>query len=60
VDRWHTRSPAADACRVTFTVPDVPSDHGQYRVGLDGNFSDTVIFSHDEFTTTGAQITYGH
>ena len=60
VDRWHTRSPGADACRVPFTVPDVPSDHAGYRVGLDGNFADTVGFSHDEFTTTGAQITYGH
>ncbi|MCD2196221.1 hypothetical protein LQ327_22870 [Actinomycetospora endophytica] len=59
VDRWHTRSPGADACRVTFTVTDVPSDHAHYRVGLDGNFSDTVAFSREEFTTTGAQITYG-
>lgn len=60
LDRWQTRTPAADACRVPFTVTGVPSDQAHYRVGLDGDFSDTVGFSHDDLATTGAQITVGH
>ncbi|NMO90417.1 hypothetical protein [Actinomycetospora sp. TBRC 11914] len=60
VDQWHTVSPFADACRFAFTVPDVASGDASYRVGLDGDRSDTVSFSHDELTTTGAQLTYGH
>lgn len=60
LDQWHTASPGADACRFAFTVPDVPASEDSYRVGLDGNPTDTVPFSHDELTSTGAQLTYGH
>jgi hypothetical protein len=60
VDQWHTASPWADACRFSFTVPDVPASDDSYRVGLDGNTADAVSFSHDELTSKGAQLTYGH
>ncbi|HEY2225176.1 hypothetical protein [Actinomycetospora sp.] len=60
VDQWHSASPWADACRYAFTVPDVPASDDSYRVGLDGNASDTVPFSRDELTSTGALLTYGH
>jgi hypothetical protein len=60
LDQWQTASPWADACRFSFTVGGVAADEDSYRVGLDGNPADTVSFSHDELTTTGAQLTYGH
>jgi hypothetical protein len=58
-DQWHTAFPYADACRFAFTVTDVPASDDSYRVGLDGNPSDTVPFTRDELTK-GAQLTYGH
>jgi hypothetical protein len=60
VDQWHIVGPVADACRFPFTVPDVAAGDASYRVGLDGNPADAVLFGHDELTTTGAQLTYGH
>ncbi len=60
VDQWHLAVPDADACRFSFTVPDVPASDDSYRVGLDGNASDTVAFTREELTTSGAQLTYGH
>jgi hypothetical protein len=60
IDQWHTAPPWADACRFSFTIGDVTAGEDSYRVGLDGDPSDTVGFSHDELTTTGAQLTYGH
>ena len=59
VDQWHTASPSADACRFAFTVPDVPATDDSYRVGLDGDPTDTVAFTRDELSTRGAQLTWG-
>jgi hypothetical protein len=60
VDQWHTATPGADACRFTFTVPDVRSGDDRFTVGLDGNPTGAIPFSRSELTTTGAQLTYGH
>ncbi|MDL5159591.1 hypothetical protein [Actinomycetospora termitidis] len=59
VDQWGSSTPFADGCRFDVLFTDVPANDRMYRVGVGSSVANTVPFSRDQLTTTGASITYG-
>ncbi|MEJ2866519.1 hypothetical protein WCD74_01995 [Actinomycetospora sp. OC33-EN08] len=59
VDRWRSSRPYADGCRFDVLFTDVPANDTLYRVGVGGSIADTVGFTREQLTTTGAQVTVG-